>query len=133
MSNRFLIGATLRWPRISCLDQRHNIADFPKPVGDARRHRRAYPQLRVDSDKVVIHEVQRHGVGVVLHLLRKCVREPGEAAHVHPHREVLALHVGRGDVLRIGLAFDLTLDGARADRRAVAALFGLRSRAIGLL
>lgn len=55
----------------------------------------------------MIHEVQCHRVGVVLDLLRKRVREPCEPAHVNPHREVLALEVGRGDMRVVRFALDL--------------------------
>jgi hypothetical protein len=33
----------------------------------------------------------------------------GEPAHSHPHRKVLAFHVGRADVLRIGVALTLVV------------------------
>jgi hypothetical protein len=39
-------------------------------------------------------------MGVVLCLLGEGIRQPREPAHVHPHREVLALDVRRADVLR---------------------------------
>jgi hypothetical protein len=35
--------------------------------------------------------VKRDGVSVVFDLFRKCIRQPRETAHVHPHREVLTL------------------------------------------
>jgi hypothetical protein len=45
--------------------------------------------------EVVIHEVQRHVVRVHFDLLAEAVCQPREAAHVHPHREVLTLDVVR--------------------------------------
>jgi hypothetical protein len=48
-----------------------------------------------------------------LHLLAEGARQSREPAHRHPHRQVLALHVGRGDVLPIGIArhsLDLAAD-----------------------
>ena len=75
----------------------------------------------MQPDKVVIHVVERDGVGVVLDLLAERVREPGEPAHMHPHGEVLALDVGRGDVLRVGATLDLDLAGSGAFGGAVAA------------
>lgn len=51
--------------------------------------------------EVVVHEVQRDSRYVVLHLLGEGVGQPGEPTHGHPHSEVLALHVGRRDVLRV--------------------------------
>jgi len=49
----------------------------------------------MNAHKVVPHVEQRHGHGVhvVFDLLRKRIRQPSKAPHVHPHREVLALHV----------------------------------------
>lgn len=58
----------------------------------------------MDADKFVMHEVDRDGMGVVLDLLREPVRQAREPAHPHAHREVLALGVGRADVLGIGAA-----------------------------
>lgn len=80
----------------------------------------------MDADKVVIHHVESDRVGVVLDLLRECVRQPCEPAHVHPQREVRPLHVGRADVLRIGRAFDLGLLDAGAFGGAVSALKSVR-------
>ena len=45
----------------------------------------------MDPPEVVEHDVQRHGMAEVLNLLAKRVGQPREAAHAHPHREVLAL------------------------------------------
>ena len=49
--------------------------------------------------EIVVHVVEADRVAVVLQLLREPVREAGEAAHAHPHREVLPLHVGSADVV----------------------------------
>lgn len=64
----------------------------------------------VDTHPVVEHEVERDRVDVALQLLGKAVGEAGEPAHVHAHREVLALHIARADVLFVGLALDRRLD-----------------------
>lgn len=119
-------------PRFRRLDQRDDIADLPKPIGNLGRHRRTHPKLGVNADEVVIHHVQRDRVGVVLDLLREPVRQPREPAHVHPHGEVLALGVGRRDVLRFGVALDRLLPRAGALGRAVAALGALGSGAVQL-
>jgi len=47
-----------------------------------------------------------HGCGVVLDFLAERIRQARKAAHGHPHREILALDVRRGDVFRIGIASD---------------------------
>ena len=51
----------------------------------------------MNTTEVVVHEVQRDRVHVILDLLRERVRQTGEAAHSHAHREVLALDVGGRD------------------------------------
>ena len=56
--------------------------------------------------EVVIREVQRDVVSMHLDLLAESVRESGEAAHMHPHREVLSLDVARRDVLPVRAASD---------------------------
>ena len=72
--------------------------------------------------EVLVDEVQGDGGGEVLDLLGEGVGESGEAAHAHPHGEVLALYVGRADVARVGVAGDDPHVGAGADGGAVAAL-----------
>ncbi len=57
---------------------------------------------------------------VVLDLLTERVRQASEAAHVHPHREVLALDVRRADVFRIGIASDFFYLAPEAHGGAVA-------------
>ncbi len=47
----------------------------------------------MDTDEIIIHEVDRYGMGVVLDLLLEGFGQPGEPAHVHPHGQVLALNV----------------------------------------
>ena len=86
----------------------------------------------MDADEIVIGREQRHRMGVVLDLLGKGVRQPGKAPHVHPHREVRPFHVGRADVLHVGVALDLRLADACAFGRAVTALGAVRRRPIDL-
>lgn len=60
-----------------------------------------------------------HGCPAVLDLLAEGVRQTGESSHGHPHREVLSLHVGRGNVLRVGIAGDVLDLAAKAHGGAV--------------
>src|SRR2546428_8034773 len=71
-----------------------------------------------------MHEVERDGGLVVVHLLRESVRQPGEAPHAHPHRQILALYERRGDIRGVWVAGDALLKLARADGGAVATLGG---------
>ena len=45
--------------------------------------------------EVVEHKIEADRVHVVLDLLTEPVGQPREAPHVHAHREVRALNVGR--------------------------------------
>ena len=70
--------------------------------------------------EVVIGEVQAVGSPQVLPLLAEGVREPGEAAHLHADREVLALHNRCADSFGVGLpmtgttSVDFTSAGLRS-------------------
>lgn len=54
--------------------------------------------------KVVPHEVEREGRRVVLDFLAEGVRQAREAAHRHPHRQVLPINAVRADALLIRIA-----------------------------
>src|SRR5437867_4005085 len=58
----------------------------------------------MDTAKIVISKVQAVSRPQVLPLLRKSVREPRQAPHLHSNREVLALYNRSADALRIGIA-----------------------------
>ena len=58
-------------------------------------------------------------MAVVLKLLAVRVRQSREAPHVHSHRQVAALDMGRAHHVTVGLAGDLVLAGTDALRRAV--------------
>lgn len=81
----------------------------------------------MDLAEVVVRDVDRHGVRVVLDLLGEAIGKAREAAHVHPHREVLALHDGRRDERRIGRARDIDPVHRSQPRRAVAHGIGSRN------
>jgi len=56
-----------------------------------------------------MHEVKGYLMGVVLNVLRECVRQSSEAAHPHFHREVLALDRDRRNVVgKIELTDEVT-------------------------
>ena len=52
--------------------------------------------------EVVEHVMQGNGVAVIVHFLAESVCEPSEAAHVHPHREILPLDKASADMLPVG-------------------------------
>lgn len=53
--------------------------------------------------------------------LGEAVCQPSEAAHLHPVGKVLPLHIGRGDVFRIGAPFQAGLLDPGLFGRAIAA------------
>jgi hypothetical protein len=69
---------------------------------------------------------------VVLNLLAERIRQPREAAGVHPDVQVLPLGKRRADVLRIGITFDARLDRASAFGGAVSAHRAFRRLAVNL-
>ena len=58
----------------------------------------------MNTNEIIVHEMDRDRMSVVLDLFREGVCQPGKPPDRHPHREVLALNVRRADVLRIGVA-----------------------------
>jgi hypothetical protein len=56
----------------------------------------------MDANEIVMHVKQRERVCLVLDLLTERVRQAREAAHVHPHVQILPFNVARADVFRIG-------------------------------
>ena len=61
------------------------------------------PKRLMDAHEIVVHEVNRDGMGVILGFFREGIRQPREAPHSHPHVEILPLGIRRRDVLRIGI------------------------------
>ena len=72
--------------------------------------------------EVVVGEVQAVRDPKVLPLLGEGIRQPRQASHGHSDREVLAFHVGRANLRRIGFPHDWDLLRMRDIGRAVPAL-----------
>lgn len=86
----------------------------------------------MNANEVVIHEMQRHGVRMVFHLLRESIRQSRHAARVHADIEIVPLGIGRADMLHVGVALDPHFLRASAFSWAVATLGTLGSLAVGL-
>lgn len=86
----------------SSIQQLRQILDIPKMLGDARGHRWRDLERLMDAAEIVIHEVQRNRRFVVLDLLAERIGQASEAAHSHPHGEVLTLDMGCRNVLLVG-------------------------------
>jgi len=91
-------------------------------ICDARFHSRSDAQGLVNPAKVVVHEVKGHGSGKIVNLLGEGIGEPSEAPHLHPHREILALHVASRNVFGIRIAGKRRPSATGALRRAIARL-----------
>ncbi len=90
-----------------------DILHRPKPSFDPRRHCWGHPQRLVNPNEIVPERIERDHVRVVFELLPEGVRQPVNRAHRHPHCQVRPLHIGRADVLRIGIAGDLSRVASR--------------------
>src|SRR5438067_13879774 len=77
----------------------------------------------MNSSEVAVHEVQCHGIDVILNLLTEAVRQARKPPHAHPHREILSFDVAGRNVLRIGLASDRSYGNALDLSGAVASLW----------
>jgi hypothetical protein len=118
-------------PFFPIFDNGYDISDVPKPLRHASGHSRGATQRAVDTDEVVGHEVQCHRMSMVFDLLGEAVRQPGEATHVHPHRQICPLHIAGADMAHVWATCDGFLFDPGADARAVAA-GGFSGLAIGL-
>lgn len=54
--------------------------------------------------EVVIHEPESDGSGMIFELFRETIRQTSKAPNTHSHGKVLALHVGRAHMFRIGVS-----------------------------
>jgi hypothetical protein len=92
----------------------------------------------MDTNEIVVHEVNCDRMSVVLNLLRECIGEPDKAPDRHSHCEILALDVGRADVPRIGIAGNFVharpdAFGLQMDPLPTAGQAASNSRNIGML
>jgi hypothetical protein len=120
------IRATFRWFRVRCFNQHSDVCNVPEAIRNTCCHRRCYAQCLMDADEVVIHHVQRDRVSMVFDLLGKAIGQAGEAAHVHPHSQVLAFDVAGRNVISVRATLDGALANASAFGGAVAARCGDR-------
>jgi len=57
----------------------------------------------MNTAEIVIGEVQRDSGFQVRQLLAERISEPRESSHRHSHGQVLPLHKGRADLVRVGV------------------------------
>lgn len=105
------------------VQQRNHVGNAPNRIGHARFHGWCDAEGLMNAAEVVVHVVKGNRRFVVFQLFGKSVCQPGEAAHSHPHREVLTFHEGGGDVLEVRTTHDLDFLCSGALSRAVT-LFG---------
>ena len=85
-------------------------------ICNAGLHGWCHSQCLMNPAEVVVHEVDGHGVGLVINLLAEPIGEPSHSSHAHPHSEILALHKTRGNLCYIGIAIHLDLSRTTAYR-----------------
>ncbi len=73
-------------------------------IRQPRFHCRRNAQGLVNPAEVVVDVVKGDSGNMVFNLLRERVRKPGEAAHLHAHREILPFNVAGVHVLRVGVS-----------------------------
>src|ERR1039458_4000455 len=84
----------------------YQFCQLPHMVCQGRFHRGRNAQRLVNPAEVVVGEVQTVCRPEVLPLLAESVRQPRQAAHLHSDGEILTLHMGRANLVGIGVAHD---------------------------
>ena len=102
-------------------------------IANPRFHCWRHAKRLVNSAKIVVHVMQSDRRFQIRDLLGEPISQPSKPAHGHPHREVLALNVARGNVVEVGVAADYRLARSHADSGAVAHLWTLWRSAVNLL
>src|SRR5580658_5065662 len=87
-------------------------------------------QRLVNPAEVVVKKVHRDLMRMVLKLLTESIGQPREAAHPHPHGEVLPLNIASANVLGIGVATDHLHVSSNAFGWTVTALVGIGRSAV---
>ena len=76
----------------------------------------------MQTPEVMVHVKQCNHRDMIVKLFAERIGQASEAAHLHPHVEILAFDVARRDVLLIRVADDFDALGAKTLRGAVASL-----------
>lgn len=97
------------------VEHRQQVINAPRLLSNASGHGWRGLEREVLPAEVVVHEVERYRVAVVRDLLGVPIGEAREAAHGHPHREVLPLDKRRADFGHVGVAKAALLLGTHAD------------------
>lgn len=92
-------------------------------IAHVRLQCRRHPQRLVTPHEIVVHEVQADRVAEVFQLLAEPVRQASEAAHLHPHRQILPFDVARRNLRFVRLSADDVLRGPAAFAGTVARLW----------
>ena len=97
-------------------------------ITNSRFHRRGDAQRSVKLAEVVEAKVERNRGLVVLKLLAEAIRQAGEAADLHPHRQILPFDMAGANPLRVGISTDHYWYSLHDIRRRVALFALARSR-----
>src|SRR5580704_4819857 len=96
-----------------------NLFDAPNMVCDSRFHSWGYPQCLMDTAKIVMHEVQCDSGLVILDLLGEGIGQSSEAAHTHPHGQILTFRITGRDVIGVWTTANDRCAASNALRRTV--------------
>jgi hypothetical protein len=72
-------------------------------IAQASRHAWRTAQSLMESNKVIIDDMNLNHSDMVLELLGKGIRQARKAPHAHPHCQVVAFDIGGADMLGIGV------------------------------
>ena len=83
--------------------------------------------------EVIVHEVDRYGMGLILDLFAEGIGQSGHPAHAHPHREILPFYKTCRNLSHIRIALDSQLACSAAVGRAIASRALIRGCIIDLI
>ena len=78
-----------------------HLSQRPYRSRNSSGHRRSHSQSLVNPAEVVPNEIQRQGRSEVFPFFREGVGQARKSANLHSHREILALNVGRANLVEV--------------------------------
>src|SRR5690348_8905190 len=86
------------------LIHRQKFSNTPSMTCNSSFHRGRDTKGRMNTAEIVVSKMQSNSGFQVRQLFAERIRQSGETAHLHSHREVLPFDKGRADVLRVRIA-----------------------------
>lgn len=88
------------------LQQCDKLGQLPHMVSESSGHCGGDAEGLVDAAEIVVDKMHGASEAVILQFFRECISQASEPAHLHPHRQVVSLCVGRANLRLIGIAAD---------------------------